>query len=161
MAVNEDGQRVHVISSSDAAKLTHFGPAEMAAAYVAIVGVFPPGEPAPPLHLHPDTDEAFYLAEGEAIFMLGDREVPARGRDLVFVPRGTAHTVGTPARSRLMGCLSSRRATPSIHSCPLTPLSHSANSGDTPGLLRGHSRTLAQTGGPSRDSLALGNQARQ
>ena len=48
-----------VISSSDAAEPTHFGPAEMAGAYVAIVGVFPPGEPAPPLHLHPDTDEAF------------------------------------------------------------------------------------------------------
>src|SRR5215203_3491814 len=85
--------RCTVISSSDAAAPSHFGPAEMAGAYVAIVGVFPPGEPAPPLHLHPDTDEAFYLAEGEATFLLGDREILARGGDLVFVPRGTAHTV--------------------------------------------------------------------
>jgi mannose-6-phosphate isomerase-like protein (cupin superfamily) len=89
----ETVNRCTVISSSDRAEPTHFGPAEMAGAYVVVVGVFPPGEPAPPLHLHPDTDEAFYLAEGEATFLLGDREVLARGGDLVFVPRGTAHTV--------------------------------------------------------------------
>jgi gentisate 1,2-dioxygenase len=106
--------RCIVISSSDAAEPTHFGPAEMAGAYVAIVGVFPPGEPAPPLHLHPETDETFYLAEGEAIFILGDREVPARGGDLVFVPRGTAHTVW--------------------HSfVPVTPLSQTPDLGNTSG----------------------------
>jgi mannose-6-phosphate isomerase-like protein (cupin superfamily) len=82
-----------VISSRDAAEPAHFGPAEMAGAYVAVVGVFPPGEPAPPVHVHPDTDEAFYVAEGDATFLLGDREVHASGGDLVFVPRGQAHTV--------------------------------------------------------------------
>ncbi len=66
-----------VIPAQDSVEPTNFGPAEMAGAYVAIVGVFPPGQPAPPLHLHPDTDEAFYLAEGDATFLLGDREVPA------------------------------------------------------------------------------------
>jgi mannose-6-phosphate isomerase-like protein (cupin superfamily) len=65
----------------------------MGGAYVAVVGVFPPGQPAPPLHLHPDTDEAFYVAEGDATFLLGDREVPVTTGCLVFVPRGTAHTV--------------------------------------------------------------------
>ena len=82
-----------VISSGDAGEPTHFGPAETAGAYLAVVGVFPPGEPTPPLHLHPDTDEAFYLAEGEATLLLGEREIAAKGGDLVFVPRGTAHTV--------------------------------------------------------------------
>ena len=48
---------------------------------------------APPLHLHPDTDEAFYVAEGDATFLLGDREVSVTSGGLVFVPRGTAHTV--------------------------------------------------------------------
>ena len=93
MAVDEDGQQVHRDLFQRRGRANAFRSAETAGAYVAIVGVFPPGEPAPTLHLHPDTDEAFYLAEGEAIFMLGDREVPARGGDLVFVPRGTAHTV--------------------------------------------------------------------
>ena len=51
------------VIASQGAEPTHFGPAEMAGAYVAIVGVFPPGQPAPPVHLHPDTDEAFYVAE--------------------------------------------------------------------------------------------------
>ena len=48
---------------------------------------------APPLHLHPDTDEAFYVAEGDVTFLLGDREVAVTTGGLVFVPRGTAHTV--------------------------------------------------------------------
>src|SRR5215212_5130733 len=98
--------RCTVISSSDAADPTHFGPAEMAGAYVAVVGVFPPGEPAPPLHRHPDTDEAFYVADGEATFLLHDREVPVTGGGLVFVPRGTAHTVwssgGRPVRGLIV-----------------------------------------------------------
>ena len=64
-----------VIPVQDSVEPTYFGPSEMAGAYVAIVGVFLPGEPAPPLHMHPDTDEAFYLAEGDATFLLGDREV--------------------------------------------------------------------------------------
>ena len=82
-----------VIAPSDSSEPTHFGPAETAGAYVAIVGVFPPGEPAPPLHVHPHTDETFYVAEGDATFRLGDREVPVTSGGLVFVPRGTAHTV--------------------------------------------------------------------
>ena len=45
------------------------------------------------MHLHPDTDEVFYVAEGDATFLLGDREVPVTSGGLVFVPRGTAHTV--------------------------------------------------------------------
>jgi mannose-6-phosphate isomerase-like protein (cupin superfamily) len=53
----------------------------------------PPGEAGPPLHLHPHTDEAFYVADGDATFLLGDREVPVTAGGLVFVPRGTAHTV--------------------------------------------------------------------
>jgi mannose-6-phosphate isomerase-like protein (cupin superfamily) len=57
------------------------------------VGTFPPGHPAPPLHVHPHTDEAFYVADGDATFQLGDREVPVTAGGLVFVPRGMAHTV--------------------------------------------------------------------
>jgi quercetin dioxygenase-like cupin family protein len=60
---------------------------------VALVGVFPPGEPGPPPHTHPTTDEAFYLASGEATFLLGDRELTMKSGSLVFVPRGVVHTV--------------------------------------------------------------------
>jgi mannose-6-phosphate isomerase-like protein (cupin superfamily) len=49
--------------------------------------------PVPPLHVHPNTDEAFYVADGDATFLLVDRDVPVTAGGLVFVPRGTAHTV--------------------------------------------------------------------
>jgi mannose-6-phosphate isomerase-like protein (cupin superfamily) len=94
-----------VIASQDSIETIYFGPAEMAGAYVAIVGVFPPGEPAPPLHLHPHTDEAFYVAEGDATFLLGDREVAVATGCLVFVPRGTAHTVWNSGDGSVRGLI--------------------------------------------------------
>jgi mannose-6-phosphate isomerase-like protein (cupin superfamily) len=81
------------------------GPAEMDGAYVAEIGVVPPGEPGPPLHLHPNTDEAFYIAEGEATFLLGDRELPVTSGGFVLVPRGVAHTVWNSGAGRLRGLL--------------------------------------------------------
>src|SRR5215210_3283608 len=82
-----------VVPPSDAPEPVTFGPAETQDAYVVIAGAFPPGQPAPPLHVHPETDEAFYVADGDATFQLGDREVRATAGCLVFVPRGLAHTV--------------------------------------------------------------------
>ena len=54
-----------VIATSDTAEPVYFGPSETSGSYVAVAGVFPPGQPAPPFHLHPETDEAFYVAEGD------------------------------------------------------------------------------------------------
>jgi quercetin dioxygenase-like cupin family protein len=68
------------------------GPAETDGAYTVLVGAFPPGEPAPPLHVHPHTDEAFYVADGDVTFLLGDRELRLTEGGMVYVPRGTAHT---------------------------------------------------------------------
>jgi mannose-6-phosphate isomerase-like protein (cupin superfamily) len=82
-----------VVTPSDAQEPVHFGPAETHGAYVVIVGTFPPGQPAPPLHVHPHTDEAYYVADGNATFQLGDRELPVAAGGLVFVPRGMPHTV--------------------------------------------------------------------
>jgi quercetin dioxygenase-like cupin family protein len=66
---------------------------ETGGAFAAIVGVVPPGAPGPPLHLHPNTDEAFYVAEGKATFKLGDQEIVAGPGSLIFVPKETVHTV--------------------------------------------------------------------
>jgi mannose-6-phosphate isomerase-like protein (cupin superfamily) len=82
-----------VVSPSDAPEPVSFGPAETQGAYVVIVGAFPPGQPPPPLHVHPQTDETFYVADGNATFQLGDREVSVTAGCLVFVPRGMPHTV--------------------------------------------------------------------
>lgn len=70
-----------------------FGPEETDNAYFAMLGGLAPGAPGPPLHVHPHTDEAFYIAQGEATFVLGDRELKMTTGSLVFVPRGVAHTV--------------------------------------------------------------------
>ena len=82
-----------VINTSEATELVRFGPAETAGSYVVEVGSFPPGEPGPPFHLHPNTDETFYVADGQAGFKLGDRELELGAGGLVFVPRGMPHTV--------------------------------------------------------------------
>jgi mannose-6-phosphate isomerase-like protein (cupin superfamily) len=70
-----------------------FGAAESQGAYLVLLGEYPPDTPAPPLHLHPNTDEAFYVADGRATFVLGDREVQVETGGMVFVPRGVHHTV--------------------------------------------------------------------
>src|SRR4051812_33935695 len=72
---------------------TTFGPDQAGATYSVVIASFPADYPVPPLHVHPHTDEAFYLAEGDGLFVLGDREVPVAEGGFVFVPRGTPHTV--------------------------------------------------------------------
>ena len=84
---------------------TYFGPGDTGGAYVAIIGIFPPGEPAPPFHTHPNTDEAFYVAEGEATFLLGDRELTVTAGGFVFVPRDTPHTVWNSGDAAVRGLL--------------------------------------------------------
>ena len=68
------------------------GPEQTGEAYVAMIGAMAAGDPGPPLHSHPHTDEAFYIAEGEITFQLGDHEVVAGVGTFVFVPRGMVHT---------------------------------------------------------------------
>ncbi len=80
------------------------GPEQTGEAYVVMIGAMPAGDPGPPLHIHPHTDEAFYIAEGEMTFQLEDRVVVAGAGTFVFVPRGMIHTrpefgAGTDARA--------------------------------------------------------------
>jgi mannose-6-phosphate isomerase-like protein (cupin superfamily) len=72
---------------------TTFGPEQAQDSYSVLIASFPPDYAPPPLHVHPHTDEAFYIAEGDGIFVLGDREIPVAEGGFVFVPRGTPHTV--------------------------------------------------------------------
>lgn len=46
---------------------------------------------SPPLHRH-DFDETFYVLAGQLTFQLGDKRITAGPGDLVFAPRGVAHT---------------------------------------------------------------------
>lgn len=63
-------------------------------------------EPAgfgPPLHIHHDAAEAFYVLEGEYIIFLDDREVSCPAGSFVFIPAGTPHgfRVGNIASRKL------------------------------------------------------------
>lgn len=46
----------------------------------------------PPLHLHRDQDEWWYILEGEYRFEVDGQEIYARAGDIVFAPRGSRHT---------------------------------------------------------------------
>lgn len=56
----------------------------------------------PPLHLHHQEDELFYVIEGDYIFQIGSEQHRLKAGDCVLGPRGVAHTwafVGeTPGR---------------------------------------------------------------
>jgi mannose-6-phosphate isomerase-like protein (cupin superfamily) len=60
-------------------------------AYRVMVGRAPAGE-GPPMHIHPHTDEGFYVGDGEMTFVFPGREVLAGPGSFVFVPRGVEHT---------------------------------------------------------------------
>jgi mannose-6-phosphate isomerase-like protein (cupin superfamily) len=50
----------------------------------------PPGF-GPPLHIHRDAAEAFYVLEGEYIMFLDDGEVRCAAGSFIFIPAGTRH----------------------------------------------------------------------
>ena len=54
----------------------------------------PGGGPAP--HVHPNTDETFYLIAGELEFLQGEQVLTAGAGDLVFCPRGITHRFTNP-----------------------------------------------------------------
>lgn len=64
-----------VIQPSSIEGLLTFGAEETAGAYSGMIGKVRPGAPAPALHEHPTTDEAFYVAVGEGSFQLEDEQI--------------------------------------------------------------------------------------
>jgi mannose-6-phosphate isomerase-like protein (cupin superfamily) len=56
------------------------------------VHIVEPRGAAPPVHLHHDADETFYVIEGEISVFLGDERIDAGPGAFVFVPKGAAHT---------------------------------------------------------------------
>ncbi len=45
----------------------------------------------PPLHIHHDAAEAFYVLEGEYVMFLDDRTVSCPAGSFIFIPAGTRH----------------------------------------------------------------------
>ena len=71
-----------------------------------VVSVLEASEPpgfGPPLHIHHDAAEAFYVLEGEYVMFLGEREVVCPAGSFIFVPAGMPHgfRVGAVASRKL------------------------------------------------------------
>lgn len=52
-------------------------------------GLTPKG--GPPLHIHPNQDEWFYVIEGEYLFQVGDDKYKMKQGDTIFLPRKVQH----------------------------------------------------------------------
>ncbi len=64
---------------------------EQTAGRFALLDQCVPGEYAAPLHVHHDEDEAWYILDGEAIFVCGDDRFCAGPGAWVFLPKGVPH----------------------------------------------------------------------
>lgn len=47
----------------------------------------------PPLHVHENEEETFYVLDGRGLFVVGETERELRRGDMVVVPRGVPHTL--------------------------------------------------------------------
>jgi cupin domain len=56
----------------------------------------------PSYHLHRAEDEAFYLLEGKATFISGDRRTKANAGSYLFLPRDIPHGFKVEAPARLL-----------------------------------------------------------
>ncbi len=52
-------------------------------------GLTPKG--GPPLHIHPNQDEWFYIIEGEYLFQVGEAKYQMKVGDTIFLPRKVQH----------------------------------------------------------------------
>ena len=50
------------------------------------------GKGGPPLHVHHDQDEWFFVQEGRFVFRVGEEDFPLEPGDSVLAPRGVPHT---------------------------------------------------------------------
>jgi quercetin dioxygenase-like cupin family protein len=57
----------------------------------------------PPLHVHLEQDEVFYVVEGNYLFQLGDKQHELTVGDTIFLPRNIPHTwIQTTERGKLI-----------------------------------------------------------
>jgi quercetin dioxygenase-like cupin family protein len=70
----------------------------------ALVETDDPRGSGPPLHLHHNEDETFYVLEGEVTVLVGEERIDLSAGDYLFVPREVAHAfVIRSERARMLG----------------------------------------------------------
>ena len=66
-----------------------------------------PRDTGPPLHVHHNEDETFYVLEGEVTALVGEERIDLGAGDYLFAPRGIAHSyVVRSERARMLVTLS-------------------------------------------------------
>jgi quercetin dioxygenase-like cupin family protein len=81
----------------------HVSAAQTDDAFTLIEMVAPAGDQTP-LHVHRDSDEAFYVLEGEITLWVGEETYVLGPGDSAFAPRGVPHTLrhGDPGARSLV-----------------------------------------------------------
>ena len=73
----------------------------------AQIEIYDPRGSAPPLHVHHNEDETFYVVEGEVTVFVGDERIDLGAGDYCFAPRGVPHTyLVTSERARMLVTIS-------------------------------------------------------
>lgn len=65
------------------------------------LNAFEPGQ-AHALHAHAGMDKVYQVVEGDGVFLLEGRELPARAGDLLVAPDGVPHGIRNPGPGRLL-----------------------------------------------------------
>lgn len=65
--------------------------AEQTAGVVSVLEADEPPGFGPPIHVHRDAAEAFYVLEGEYVMYLDDREFTCPAGSFIFIPAGVRH----------------------------------------------------------------------
>jgi quercetin dioxygenase-like cupin family protein len=89
----EQARTHQILGGSTAIRLDH---TETGDALGLVELAVPAGYPGPPMHVHPDFDETFYVISGEVALRIGEDAHTAGPGAVAFVPRGTAHTFAIP-----------------------------------------------------------------
>jgi mannose-6-phosphate isomerase-like protein (cupin superfamily) len=93
-----DGRLIHVVGDEVTIKISS---RDTGGAFTVFEGRTRPLH-GPPLHLHRDQDESWYILEGEYRFEVDGHEIYAGAGSTVFAPRGSRHTFqnigATPGR---------------------------------------------------------------
>jgi mannose-6-phosphate isomerase-like protein (cupin superfamily) len=106
-----DDQRAFVVGPGEgrfidlgAFGMTLKADAEQTAGVVSVLEAEEPPGFGPPIHVHHDSAEAFYILEGEYIMYLDDREVTCPAGSFIFIPLGVRHgfTVGNVPSRKLV-----------------------------------------------------------
>lgn len=57
----------------------------------SVAHIIVPPKLGPPLHIHENADETFYILKGQFTFFVGDDTIEAKAGDYLFAPRGVPH----------------------------------------------------------------------